>query len=184
MSDLLGYKGYHTRIEYDRNEDALFGSLEGIEDKIIFQGKSIEEFKKRFYTAVDDYIELCREVGKEPQKAYKGCFNVRVDPDLHKALALIAIEQRTTLNDVVSKALAEYSTEYDIEANYGAVFVAEELTPITSTHLEDAGKVLQFNSHANEIYASRPVFSKKSMITLNSTGSRNSIPKEDFAIEV
>jgi len=33
---------------------------------------------------VEDYLETCKALGREPQKVYKGVFNVRIEPELHK----------------------------------------------------------------------------------------------------
>ena len=41
----------------------------------------------RFGKAVEDYLELCNLNGKEPEKVYKGSFNVRISPELHKQAA-------------------------------------------------------------------------------------------------
>ena len=57
---------------------------------------------------MDDYLKFCKEVGKEPDKEYKGSFNVRINPDLHKKLAIIAMKNGDTLNTSVEKAIFEY----------------------------------------------------------------------------
>ena len=41
-----------------------------------------------FEEAVDDYLELCKEEGKEPEKPFKASFNVRTGTDLHRKAAL------------------------------------------------------------------------------------------------
>ena len=51
-----------------------------------------------FYAAVDDYLEFCKEVGKDPEREYKGTFNVRISPELHKKLALRAFKDGCSLN--------------------------------------------------------------------------------------
>ena len=58
-----------------------------------------------FHGAVDDYLELCRAEGKTPETAYKGSFNVRISPELHKQLAVYAMEHNVSLNHCVEQAL-------------------------------------------------------------------------------
>ena len=45
---------------------------------------------------------------KEPDKEYKGTFNIRISPELHKRLAIVAIKNGDTLNATVEKAIAQY----------------------------------------------------------------------------
>ena len=60
--------------------------LEGINDLVDFECEDLKGVEKEFHEAVDDYLEFCKEVGKEPDKEYKGTFNVRISPELHKRL--------------------------------------------------------------------------------------------------
>ena len=64
--------------------------------------------EQEFHQAVDDYLEFCKEVGKEPCKVYKGVFNVRIQPKLHRELVRISEMNGETLNAVVEKALQNY----------------------------------------------------------------------------
>ena len=108
MNNILEYKGYHTRIEFDVDALALRGKIEGIGDLVNFESDSVEGIEKEFHSAVDDYLEFCREVGKEPDKEYKGMFNVRISPELHRNLAIRAFKDGNTLNATVEKAIEEY----------------------------------------------------------------------------
>ncbi len=110
MSQLLEYKGYHTAMKYDAEDDILVGRLIGITDIVAFHAKDIEAFKMNFYRAVDEYVEYCKEVGKQPEKEYKGTFNVRITPALHKQLVLKAESEGNTLNAAVAQAITQYVT--------------------------------------------------------------------------
>ena len=70
-----------------------------------FEGKSVSNLKKAFTEAVKDYLVLCKEAGKEPQKSYKGSFNIRISPELYKATAVIAGRKGISLNTFVEKAI-------------------------------------------------------------------------------
>ncbi len=50
-------------------------------------------------------MELCKEENKEPEKAYKGPFNLRISPNLHRTLAIQALEEQVSLNSYVEKML-------------------------------------------------------------------------------
>ena len=65
-----------------------------------------KELIKDFHTAVDDYLDLCKVQGKKPEKAFKGTFNIRISPELHRDAAIYAFEHNVSLNSVVENALS------------------------------------------------------------------------------
>ena len=62
-----------------------------------------------------DYLELCNLNGKEPEKMYKGSFNIRINPELHKQAAQKALIEGKSLNQYVEEAIEQYSVK---ESNY------------------------------------------------------------------
>jgi predicted HicB family RNase H-like nuclease len=108
MSNLLEYKNYFGTVEYSSSDKILYGKVIGINGLISYEGSSIESLQADFEAAVDDYLEMCREQGIEPQKTYKGSFNVRISPALHKNLALFAAAHNKTLNAAVEDAIKAY----------------------------------------------------------------------------
>lgn len=108
MKNILEYKGYHAKVEIDLEDNVLYGKIEGIKDLVNFESESIENLESEFHSAVDDYLEFCKEVGKNPEKEYSGTFNVRIDPELHKQLSVMALKNNESLNQIVEKALKAY----------------------------------------------------------------------------
>jgi predicted HicB family RNase H-like nuclease len=105
MNDVLEYKGYYASVHFSSEDDVFYGKLLGIDDLVNFEGASVKELKKAFHEAVNDYLETCAELGKEPNKTYKGTFNVRISTDLHKAAAVYAAIHNISLNDFVKTAI-------------------------------------------------------------------------------
>ena len=105
MNDILEYKGYYGSVHFSSDDDVFYGKLLGIDDLVNFEGASVKELKKAFHEAVNDYLETCKELGKEPNKTYKGTFNVRIPTDLHKAAAVFAAIHNVSLNDFVKTAI-------------------------------------------------------------------------------
>ena len=103
--NILRYKNYMTIIEFSAEDGLLFGKIEGIGDLVNFMGENAKEIERAFHEAVDDYLEFCKEVGKEPEKPYRGSFNVRISPNLHRAAAVRAKESGVSLNRFVETAL-------------------------------------------------------------------------------
>lgn len=105
MSNVLKYKDYYGSVEYSAEDDCFFGKIIGINDLITFEGNSTTELKQAFDEAVDDYLLMCERNGKEPDKTYKGTFNVRINPDLHRTAAIYASTHGKTLNSFVEEAI-------------------------------------------------------------------------------
>lgn len=108
MSNMLEYKGYVGSIEFSEEEEIFFGKVQGIRSLISYEGENAKELVSDFHTAIDDYLKLCKERGTEPERAYKGTFNIRISPELHKDAAIYAFEHKTSLNSVVEKALSGF----------------------------------------------------------------------------
>ena len=106
MKDVIKYKEYIGSVHYSAEDDVFYGKLEGIDDLISFEGDSVIELKHAFKEAVDDYQAICKETGKPVYKAFKGSFNVRVRPELHRRAALKSTELGISLNQLVEKAIS------------------------------------------------------------------------------
>jgi len=105
MTNTMTYKNYAARIEYD-DEDGLFvGRIAGIGDRVGFHADTVEGLRDAFHEAVEDYIEVCAEVGKEPQKTYSGQVMFRVNPDVHRKAAMAAELSGKSLNQWAEEVL-------------------------------------------------------------------------------
>lgn len=105
MRNFMQYKGYTGSVEFSEEDDCLFGKVLGIRSLISYEGESVSELKRDFQESVDDYLSMCAEEGMEPEKPYKGIFNVRVAPEVHRDAAMCAAERGVTLNSFVSDAI-------------------------------------------------------------------------------
>jgi predicted HicB family RNase H-like nuclease len=103
----LQYKGCLGSVECNPEENCLHGRILYINDLVTYEAQTPAELKASFEASVDDYLETCEQVGKVPEKSFKGTFNVRMTPELHKAAAVAAAIQETTLNDFVAQAVAD-----------------------------------------------------------------------------
>ena len=108
MKNTMSYKGYYGSVEFSDEDSLFFGRIIGINDRITYEGDSVVTLRHDFEAAIDDYLEICLQLGKEPEKVYKGIFNVRIEPALHRRLALFSASQGKTLNSTVEEAIREY----------------------------------------------------------------------------
>lgn len=104
----MAYKGYSARVEYDDEDGIFVGRIAGIRDGVGFHADSVAELREAFHEAVDDYIETCARIGKEPQKAFSGQMMFRVNPELHRRAVVAAELAGKSLNqwaeDVLNRA--------------------------------------------------------------------------------
>ncbi len=107
MKDTLQYKNFIGSVHFSTDDEIFFGKIEGVNDLITFEGDTVAEIKKSFTHAVDDYIIICKKMNKEPYKSFKGSFNVRINPELHKKASLKAQIMGISLNQFVQKAIED-----------------------------------------------------------------------------
>jgi len=106
-SNCLHYKDYMGSIEFSEEDRVFHGKVTGIKALISFEGDSVSLIIEDFRNAVDEYLDFCAENGIEPEKPYKGSFNVRVSSELHRRAALAASAKGVSLNAFVEEALEQ-----------------------------------------------------------------------------
>ena len=107
MSSLLSYKNYNGTVEYSKEDNCLFGKVVGIKSLLSYEGDSVKELEQDFKNVIDAYLEDCEERNIKPEQPYKGTFNVRISPELHRNIAVYAIEHGKSLNAVVEEAIGK-----------------------------------------------------------------------------
>jgi predicted HicB family RNase H-like nuclease len=103
----LSYNNYLGSIEVDIENGVLFGQILFINDTITFEAPDLTKLKVEFEEAVDDYLETCRQLKREPQKTCSGTFNIRVGEQVHRDAAFYAHARGQKLNDFCKDALEE-----------------------------------------------------------------------------
>jgi predicted HicB family RNase H-like nuclease len=145
---IMSYKDFQGTAEVSFEDNCIFGRVLHIDDVITYEADSPLQLQKSFEEAVDDYLEFCKTQGCSPNRPYKGAFNVRVSPELHKQAVLFARKRGSNLNEIVKEAIAEkvnrdpslntvvHKYEYHIHGK-------ESESYDVSNEMEDAAKCLQ-----------------------------------------
>ena len=68
----MTHKGYTARIEYDEQDNLLFGRILGLRVMISFHGETVDELRKEFEAAVEDYLSDCSQQGITPENRSPG----------------------------------------------------------------------------------------------------------------
>jgi predicted HicB family RNase H-like nuclease len=91
MKDMMEYNGYFGSVHYNDGDKGFYGKLAFIRALVSYEGTDVVSLRRAFEEAVDDYLASCKETGRQAEKPFKGAFNIRLDPDLHKRLVTNAM---------------------------------------------------------------------------------------------
>ena len=108
---MMEYKGYFAKVEFDDEANIFHGEVINLRDVITFEGETVEELRKTFHDSVEDYLEFCATRGEDPEKPYSGKFIVRIDPELHKTIAIQAQKNGKSLNAWVNETFLKNITQ-------------------------------------------------------------------------
>ena len=97
--------GYQAKIEYDPDLDQFRGEILGLNGGADFYGKNPRELRSEFKKSLRTFLEVCAEKGIEPRRSYSGKFNLRIPPELHERLAIVAQAEGKSINLVAQEAL-------------------------------------------------------------------------------
>lgn len=107
MNNTIQYKGYVGSVEFSEEDGIFYGKVMGIRSLISYEGESAKELLDDFHGAVDDYLETCKAEGKEPEVAFKGSFNIRLSPELHKKLFIYTAAHQMSMNKYIEDTLED-----------------------------------------------------------------------------
>lgn len=105
--NVMNYKNYSARVEYSDEDGCFIGRIAGIGDIISFHGDSVKALRKAFKEAVEDYLDTCEKIGKNPQRPYSGKMLLRIDPSLHAKAAILAEARGKSLNSFMQETLLQ-----------------------------------------------------------------------------
>ena len=105
MKDAIHYKGYVGSVSFSQEDELFHGRVEGVRALLSFEGRSATELIGDFRDTIDEYLAYCAGRGQEPERPYKGSFNVRVGPEVHRRAAETAARRGMSLNAFVENAI-------------------------------------------------------------------------------
>ena len=107
MNNKLKYNDYIGSVEYSAEDKIFYGKLEFIDDLVTFEADNVSALETNFKNAVEDYLKTCKQLKKEPQKVFKGTFNIRINPDLHRKACMKAKRENISLNKLIEQAIQQ-----------------------------------------------------------------------------
>ncbi len=103
----MTHKGYTARVEYDERDDIFVGRILGLRTIISFHGQTVDQLRREFTAAVDDYSAECKASGLRPEKPASGKMLLRVPPEVHGAALVAAQASGKSLNQWATEVLEE-----------------------------------------------------------------------------
>lgn len=95
---MITHTGYISKIEFDEDDEVLHGRILGIRDIITFKTDRVDGALAAFEESVYEYLAFCEERNKEPERPISGKYNLRIDPNMHRGISLLAAANDTSMN--------------------------------------------------------------------------------------
>jgi predicted HicB family RNase H-like nuclease len=102
---MMEHKGYRAKVTFDDEVELFHGEVIDTLDVITFQGVSVEELRDAFRGSVDEYLKVCAEMGRSPDKPFSGRIPLRVAPNVHRAATAAAKAEGKSLNAWISETV-------------------------------------------------------------------------------
>jgi predicted HicB family RNase H-like nuclease len=106
MKDLMQYKGYYGSVHFDDEDLIFYGKIQFIRALVSYEATHAKELKKVFEESVDDYLTTCYRQQIEPEVPFKGSLNIRLGPELHRRVAVVAEQNHLSINKFIMETLA------------------------------------------------------------------------------
>jgi predicted HicB family RNase H-like nuclease len=107
----MEYKNYIGSVDYSDEDEVLHGRILNIDALVTFEATSVKALKKAFRDAVEDYLDFCKRLNRQPDRPLSGRITLRMGPELHKQALVVAATEGKSLNAVVKESVAQYITK-------------------------------------------------------------------------
>ena len=107
---MMEYRGYRAAVRFDYDAGVFHGEVVDTRDVIVFEGTSVEQLDQEFKYSIDDYLAVCAERGREPDKPFSGRIPLKVPPRLHRAAFVAARAEGKSLNAWVAETIEKAVT--------------------------------------------------------------------------
>jgi predicted HicB family RNase H-like nuclease len=101
------YKGYVAQVEFDAAAAALIGRVVNSREPLEFRADAASDALAQFRAVIDGYLADCEARGAAPAKPYSGRILLRIDPQLHAAVAADASANGESINGWIESAVRE-----------------------------------------------------------------------------
>ena len=102
---MMEYKGYGASVQFDYDAGVFHGEVVDTRDVIVFEGTSVDQLEQEFRFSIADYLAVCAERGRDPDKPFSGRIPLKVPSRLHRAAVTAAKAEGKSLNAWLSETI-------------------------------------------------------------------------------
>ena len=109
MQNVMKYRGYRARIDFDATDNLLVGRLLGMTEAIVFHGASVEELRADFGDTLAARYGSAMPTpmaAKIASACKAGKLLLRLPPEIHAAVMIAAAAEGRSLNQWLTDAIA------------------------------------------------------------------------------
>lgn len=110
MNNLITIDGHKAVITFDPDIGQFRGEFTGLSGGADFYAADVEGLKREGSTSLRVYLDACAKRGLDPFTKASGALNLRVAPELHRAVTAAAKAQGQSLNQWATEVLREAVT--------------------------------------------------------------------------
>ena len=105
MNNVIDIEGHKAVVSFDPEIAMFRGEFLGLSGGADFYAQSVAGLEAEGRKTLEVYLEVCREKGLEPYRAFSGKFNLRLDPKMHEMATIAAAAGGKSLNEWVTEAI-------------------------------------------------------------------------------
>lgn len=108
---MMEYKGYRASVTFDSDAGVFHCEVVDTRDVIVFEGTSVEQLQEKFQFSIDDYLTVCAERGREPDKPFSGQIPLRVSSAVHRSATATARSEGKSVNSWLAETVERAASE-------------------------------------------------------------------------
>ena len=110
MNNVMTINGSQAVIAFDPDIAMFRGEFLCLNGGADFYASDVAGLQREGETSLRVFLDACQRRGIDPRKHYSGKFVLRLDPEVHQAVAIAASAHGKSLNQWATEALREAAT--------------------------------------------------------------------------
>jgi predicted HicB family RNase H-like nuclease len=104
VGNVIETDGHKSVVSFDREIAMCRREFRGFFRVSDFNDRDMKELESEGRISLEVHLEVCRETGMRPLRAFSVEFNARLDPGLHQVAKIAAAANSESVNDWVAES--------------------------------------------------------------------------------
>lgn len=105
MKNVMKFGEYEAVIAFDPETELFRGEFVGLNGGADFYAESIKSLRKEGAISLRVFLDFAKEKGISARKHASGKLTLRLNPEMHRKLSMLAKAKHTSLNQVIVESL-------------------------------------------------------------------------------